>query len=63
MAVYNKCGYWLDLGTPGKYLKVHKDILKGLVPIGNYDFGQNRTYISKVLKLTGAQNKRAGIHW
>jgi len=62
MAVYNKCGYWLDLGTPGKYLKVHKDILKGLVPIGNYDFGQNRTYISKSAKIDRSAKIRGPVY-
>ncbi|HHV29005.1 MAG TPA: NDP-sugar synthase [Clostridium sp.] len=51
LAVYNKCSYWLDLGTPEKYLKVHKDILKGLIPIGNYDFGKNGIYISEKAKI------------
>ncbi|GAE87947.1 sugar phosphate nucleotidyltransferase [Acetivibrio straminisolvens] len=62
MAVYDKCSYWLDLGTPGKYLKVHKDILKGLVPIGNYDFGENRVFISESAKVDRSANIRGPVY-
>jgi mannose-1-phosphate guanylyltransferase len=26
-------GYWIDIGTPGKYLQVHRDILRGRFPV------------------------------
>jgi mannose-1-phosphate guanylyltransferase len=26
-------GYWIDIGTPNKYLQVHEDILNGLFPV------------------------------
>jgi mannose-1-phosphate guanylyltransferase len=26
-------GYWIDIGTPGKYLQVHRDILRGLFAV------------------------------
>jgi len=29
MAVYHNQSYWIDIGTPEKYLKVHRDILDG----------------------------------
>jgi NDP-sugar pyrophosphorylase family protein len=25
-------GYWIDIGTPGKYLQVHRDIMSGQFP-------------------------------
>ncbi len=52
IAVYNRCSYWLDLGTPGKYIKAHKDILKGIFNLGEYDFNKNRKYISKTAKIS-----------
>ncbi len=51
MAIYNRCSYWLDLGTPQKYLKVHRDILEGLIQIGECDFTQNKKYISRTAKV------------
>jgi len=51
IAVYNRCSYWLDLGTPEKYLKAHKDILAGALQIGDYDFRKNRQYISRMARI------------
>jgi mannose-1-phosphate guanylyltransferase len=51
LAVYNRCSYWLDLGTPEKYLKAHKDILDGVFRIGNHDFCRNQRYISKTARI------------
>ena len=51
MAVYNRCSYWLDLGTPEKYLKAHKDILEGVLQMGGNFFNKNRQFISKTAKI------------
>ena len=51
MAVYNRCSYWLDLGTPEKYLKAHKDILEGVLHMGGNFFNKNRQFISKTAKI------------
>ncbi|MEA4814683.1 MAG: NDP-sugar synthase [Oscillospiraceae bacterium] len=29
VAVYNGCSYWMDIGTPEKYLQTHEDIMAG----------------------------------
>ena len=29
VAVYNGCSYWMDIGTPEKYLQTHEDIMSG----------------------------------
>lgn len=52
IAVYNRCSYWLDLGTPEKYLKAHKDILEGILQLGNHDFNKNLQCISKTAKIS-----------
>jgi len=52
MAIFDRCSYWLDLGTPAKYLKAHKDILNGLVKIREHDFNENTQYISKKAKIS-----------
>lgn len=46
IAVYDRCSYWMDLGTPEKYLKTHKDILRGYHRLPGVDFDDNRQYIS-----------------
>jgi len=51
LAVFNRCSYWLDLGTPEKYLKAHRDILKGAFEIGEHDFSGNLPYISETAKI------------
>ena len=52
IAIYDGCSYWLDLGTPEKYLKAHKDILKGLLPIMSHDFNKEEQYISKTARIS-----------
>jgi mannose-1-phosphate guanylyltransferase len=52
LAAYNRCSYWLDLGTPGKYLKAHKDILGGTLKIGSHDFNKNPQCISNTAKIS-----------
>lgn len=51
LAVYDRCSYWLDLGTPGKYLKAHKDILDGYLKLSEHDFNRDQKYISKTAKV------------
>ncbi|NPV89645.1 MAG: NDP-sugar synthase [Firmicutes bacterium] len=51
MATYHKCSYWLDLGTPDKYIKVHKDILKGKLEIDGLNFNESIQFISKTAKI------------
>jgi NDP-sugar pyrophosphorylase family protein len=33
VAAYVHRGYWIDIGTPEKYLQVHRDILRGTFPV------------------------------
>ena len=51
IAVYNKCSYWLDLGTPRKYMRAHKDILNGKLKIVSHDFKAKPNYISNTAKI------------
>lgn len=39
IAVYKGCSYWLDLGTPEKYMQLHRDIFEGRCAIYGADFG------------------------
>lgn len=38
-------GYWIDIGTPEKYLKVHRDILSGVLPFEGFHPNAGGTYV------------------
>lgn len=38
-------GYWIDIGTPEKYLKVHRDILSGVLPFEDFHPNAGGTYV------------------
>ncbi len=38
-------GYWIDIGTPEKYLKVHRDILSGVLPFREFHPNAGGTYV------------------
>lgn len=38
VAVYKSCSYWMDIGTPEKYLQTHDDIMTGACQISGVDF-------------------------
>lgn len=44
IAVYRKDSYWLDIGTPEKYMKAHRDIFDGHCQIAENDFTKNDIY-------------------
>lgn len=44
IAVYKGCNYWLDLGTPEKYMQAHLDAFKGLYRIDEADFERDPIY-------------------
>lgn len=38
-------GYWIDIGTPQKYLRVHRDILSGALPFEDFTPNAGGTYV------------------
>ncbi|MGH9322360.1 MAG: sugar phosphate nucleotidyltransferase [Vicinamibacteria bacterium] len=38
-------GYWIDIGTPEKYLKVHRDILSGVLAFQGFHPNAGGTYV------------------
>ena len=38
-------GYWIDIGTPEKYLRVHRDILSGVLPFQGFHPNAGGTYV------------------
>ena len=39
-------GYWIDIGTPAKYLQVHRDIMDGLYSAPPFDGDGKRAFIA-----------------
>lgn len=44
IAVYNKNSYWLDIGTPEKYMQANADVFKGRCSVPENDFLKNKIY-------------------
>jgi len=44
IAVYKGCSYWIDIGTPEKYLQAHIDIMAGKCRVSGLDFSGKGIY-------------------
>jgi len=44
IAVYKGCSYWIDIGTPEKYLQAHMDIMAGKYRISGLSFSGKGIY-------------------
>ena len=44
-------GYWIDIGTPAKYLQVHRDIMDGLYSAPPFDGAERKAWISPGARL------------
>ena len=59
VAVYNGCSYWIDIGTPEKYLQTHQDIMAGDCHISGvhfmnrHVFKDGRSIIDPTAAITG----------
>jgi NDP-sugar pyrophosphorylase family protein len=59
-------GYWIDIGTPEKYLKVHRDILSGVLAFEGFHPNAGGTYVDPAAtvepgaRLTGPAYVGAG---
>ncbi|AEF95001.1 Mannose-1-phosphate guanylyltransferase [Desulfotomaculum nigrificans CO-1-SRB] len=51
IAVYKGGSYWMDIGTPAKYLQAHKDILSGRCKIPEADYTSNIIFTGKNSKI------------
>jgi NDP-sugar pyrophosphorylase family protein len=44
-------GYWIDIGTPAKYLQVHRDIMDGLYSAPPFDAAPRQPWISSGARI------------
>jgi mannose-1-phosphate guanylyltransferase len=72
VAVYKGCKYWMDIGTPEKYLQTHRDILTGACHITGVNFynqsvfKDGKSFIDTTAVITGpsyiGDNVRIGAY-
>jgi len=51
VAIYKNDHYWMDIGTPEKYMQVHRDILNGRCKLGGLMFTGSQNYIGANSKI------------
>jgi len=47
IAVYDGCSYWMDIGTPEKYMQTHEDIMAGDCRLSGIRFKNNGIFIAQ----------------
>lgn len=72
MAVYRGDGYWIDIGTPQKYMQAHHDIFEGSCSVAENDFRNDKVFgasnaeLDPTAKVTGpvwfGKNVRIGAN-
>jgi nucleotidyltransferase len=62
IAVYKGCNYWLDLGTPEKYMQAHMDAFQGLYRIDEADFEKEPIYGRFNAKISGKAILRGPVY-
>ncbi len=59
IAVFNGCSYWMDIGTPEKYLHTHEDIMTGTCRLSGLEFAEQaiiwegQSFVDPSAKLIG----------
>lgn len=62
IAVYRGCDYWLDLGTPEKYMQAHWDAFRGFYRIDEADFEKDSVYGRFNAKISGKAVLRGPVY-
>ena len=59
ISVYRGGGYWIDIGTPQKYMQAHRDIFEGTCSVSENDFRSDKVFglenaeLDPTAKITG----------
>jgi mannose-1-phosphate guanylyltransferase len=51
VAVYKGCKYWMDIGTPEKYMQTHDDIMSGECQLSDMRFSSDRIFIEDTSQI------------
>ncbi|MDD3225642.1 MAG: NDP-sugar synthase [Clostridium sp.] len=56
ISIYGESSYWMDIGTPAKYLRVHRDILEGKYRIDGLNFSNHGIIKGKNINIKSTAN-------
>lgn len=62
IAIYDGCKYWLDIGTPEKYMQAQFDIFGGKYPIDEADFSKKKVYKSRSAHINSGADIRGPVY-
>ncbi len=62
VAVYKGCKYWMDIGTPEKYMQTHDDIMSGECQISDIQFNSNHIYIEGMTQIDTTAKIRGPVY-
>lgn len=62
IAVYMGCNYWLDIGTPEKYIQAHRDGFEGRLRLPEIDFRNRAIYSRLNAGISGTATLRGPIY-
>ncbi len=62
VAVYKGCKYWMDIGTPEKYMQTHDDILSGKCLIPEIQFNSRRIFIEGASQIDTTAKIRGPVY-
>ena len=62
IAVYKGCNYWLDIGTPEKYVQAHRDVFEGKLPLPEINFHERALYSGPGTRISGTAVLRGPVY-
>lgn len=62
VAVYRGCNYWLDIGTPAKYVQAHRDSFEGKLRLSEVDFRKRAVYGRLNAAISGTATLRGPVY-
>lgn len=61
IAVYKGCNYWLDIGTPEKYIQAHRDGFEGRLHLPEINFHERAVYSASDPHISGTAVLRGPV--
>lgn len=62
IAVYKGCNYWLDIGTPEKYIQAHRDGFEGKLRLPETNFQEHAVYSRLNAEISGTATLRGPVY-
>lgn len=62
IAAYQGCDYWLDIGTPEKYVQAHRDAFVGKLRLPEVSFSRHAVYSRRNTQISGTALIRGPVY-